>query len=171
MIKLLWNTTQHQSDAFELKWGKYHLINSKEWIYFLLKDIKYISINTLDEISENDTLIIINKVHFFISMASDRNSSDHCDGLPSCNASILLPLFVSMNSRCMLFLFSAQHLFEARIKQTFEFSASRTSQTDIRKIRKIRIFRLQPSPPVSGALDLLLYLLRVYAGSSPLVPT
>ena len=91
----------------------------------------------------------VNKVHFFISMASDRNSSDHCDGLPSCNASILLPLFVSMNSRCMLFLFSAQHLFEARIKQTFEFSASRTSQTDIRKIRKIRIFRLQPSPPVS----------------------
>ena len=113
----------------------------------------------------------VNKVHFFISMASDRNSSDHCDGLPSCNASILLPLFVSMNSRCMLFLFSAQHLFEARIKQTFEFSASRTSQTDIRKIRKIRIFRLQPSPPVSGALDLLLYLLRAYAGSSPLVPT
>ena len=37
MIKLLWNTSRHQKDSFELTWGKYHEDNSKDWIYFLNK--------------------------------------------------------------------------------------------------------------------------------------
>ena len=106
----------------------------------------------------------VNRVHFFSSIASDRGSPDHCGGLPSCNASITSLFVASTISRLMLFCLSAQPLLAARVKQTSEISVSQTSGTNI---RKIRIFRLQCSPPVSGVLNLYL----LYAGSSPLVST
>ena len=73
MIKLLWNTSRHQNDSFELTWGKYHEENSKDWIYFLLQDIDYKSINTEEEINKGDTVIIVDsgihfKEHFYIKL-------------------------------------------------------------------------------------------------------
>ena len=73
MIKLLWNTSCHQNDSFELTWGKYHEENSKDWIYFLLQDIDYKSINTEEEINKGDTVIIVDsgihfKEHFYIKL-------------------------------------------------------------------------------------------------------
>jgi len=65
MIKLFWNTALHQEDAFELKWGKYHEGNSKDWIYFLLQDVNYKSIDSEKEINKGDTLIIVDSgIHF-----------------------------------------------------------------------------------------------------------
>jgi len=65
MIKLLWNTSRHQKDSFELTWGKYHEYNSKDWIYFLLQDIDYKSINSEEEIDKGDTVIIADSgIHF-----------------------------------------------------------------------------------------------------------
>ena len=46
MIKLFWNTSRNQDDPFELDWGKYHEKSSKDWIYFLLQNINYTSINS-----------------------------------------------------------------------------------------------------------------------------
>ena len=64
MIKLLWNTSRHQNDSFELTWGKYHEENSKDWIYFLLQDINYTSINSEEEINkEEDNLNYLNKFY------------------------------------------------------------------------------------------------------------
>ena len=73
MIKLLWNTSRHQNDFFELTWGKYHEENSKDWIYFLLQDIDYKSINREEEINKGDTVIIVDsgihfKEHFYIML-------------------------------------------------------------------------------------------------------
>ena len=73
MIKLLWNTSRHQNDSFELTWGKYHEENSKDWIYFLLQDIDYKSINTEEEINKGDTVIIVDsgihfKEHFYLKI-------------------------------------------------------------------------------------------------------
>ena len=73
MIKLLWNTSRHQKDSFELTWGKYHEDNSKDWIYFLLQDIDYKSINSEEEIDKGDTVIIVDsgihfKEHFYIKL-------------------------------------------------------------------------------------------------------
>ena len=70
MIKLLWNTSRHQEDDFELTWGKYHEENSKDWIYFLLQNINYTSINSEKEIKKGDTVIIVDsgiyfKEHFY----------------------------------------------------------------------------------------------------------
>ena len=65
MIKLLWNTSRHQNDSFELTWGKYHEENSKDWIYFLLQDVKYTFINSEEEINKEDTAIIVDSgIHF-----------------------------------------------------------------------------------------------------------
>ena len=65
MIKLLWNTSRHQKDSFELTWGKYHEDNSKDWIYFLLQDIDYKSINSEEEINKGDTVIVADSgIHF-----------------------------------------------------------------------------------------------------------
>ena len=65
MIKLLWNTSRHQKDSFELVWGKYHEDSSKDWIYSLLQDINYKSINSEEEIDKGDTVIIIDSgIHF-----------------------------------------------------------------------------------------------------------
>ena len=65
MIKLLWNTSRHQKDSFELIWGKYHEDSSKDWIYSLLQDINYKSINSEEEIDKGDTVIIIDSgIHF-----------------------------------------------------------------------------------------------------------
>jgi len=65
MIKLLWNTSRHQKDSFELIWGKYHEDNSKDWICFLLQDINYKSINSEEEIDKGDTVIIVDSgIHF-----------------------------------------------------------------------------------------------------------
>ena len=73
MIKLLWNTSRHQNDSFELTWGKYHEENSGDWIYFLLQDINYTSINSEEEINKGDTVIIVDsgihfKEHFYIKL-------------------------------------------------------------------------------------------------------
>ena len=57
MIKLFWNTSLNQDDAFELDWGKYHEKNSKDWVYFLLKNVNYKSINSEKEINKD---IVIN---------------------------------------------------------------------------------------------------------------
>ena len=65
MIKLLWNTARHQKDSFELIWGKYHEDSSKDWIYSLLQDINYKSINSEEEVDKDDTVIIIDSgIHF-----------------------------------------------------------------------------------------------------------
>ena len=65
MIKLLWNTSRHQKDSFELIWGKYHEDSSKDWIYSLLQDINYKSINSEEEIEKSDTVIIVDSgIHF-----------------------------------------------------------------------------------------------------------
>ena len=65
MIKLLWNTSRHQNDSFELTWGKYHEENSKDWIYFLLQDIDCKSISSEEEINKDDTIIIVDSgIHF-----------------------------------------------------------------------------------------------------------
>ena len=73
MIKLLWNTSRHQKDSFELTWGKYHEDNSKDWIYFLLQDIDYKPIDSEEEIDKGDTVIIVDsgihfKEHFYIKL-------------------------------------------------------------------------------------------------------
>ena len=73
MIKLLWNTSRHQKDSFELTWGKYHEDNSKDWIYFLLQDIDYKTIDREEEIDKGDTVIIVDsgihfKEHFYIKL-------------------------------------------------------------------------------------------------------
>jgi len=52
MIKLFWNTSLNQDDSFELYWGKYHEKNSKDWIYFLLQNVNYTSINNEKEINK-----------------------------------------------------------------------------------------------------------------------
>ena len=65
MIKLLWNTSRHQDDAFELTWGKYHEESSKDWIFFLLQDVKYTLINDEKELNKEDILIIVDSgIHF-----------------------------------------------------------------------------------------------------------
>ena len=65
MIKLLWNTALNQNDSFELYWGKYHEKNSKDWIYFLLQNVNYTSINNEKEINKEDTIIIVDSgIHF-----------------------------------------------------------------------------------------------------------
>ena len=73
MIKLLWNTSRHQKDSFELTWGKYHEDNSKDWIYFLLQDIDCKTIDSEEEIDKGDTVIIVDsgihfKEHFYIKL-------------------------------------------------------------------------------------------------------
>ena len=73
MIKILWNTSHHQKDSFELTWGKYHEDNSKDWIYFLLQDIDYKPIDSEEEIDKGDTVIIVDsgihfKEHFYIKL-------------------------------------------------------------------------------------------------------
>ena len=65
MIKLLWNTSRYQNSSFELTWGKYHEENSKDWVYFLLRDVKYTFINSEEEINKEDTAIIVDSgIHF-----------------------------------------------------------------------------------------------------------
>jgi len=65
MIKLLWNTTNHQKDPFELKWGKYHEKKTKDWIFYLVNKINYKVINSEEEINQNDVLIIADSgIHF-----------------------------------------------------------------------------------------------------------
>ena len=65
MIKLFWHTALNQNDSFELYWGKYHEKNSKDWIYFLLQNINYTSINSEKEINKGDTVIIVDSgIHF-----------------------------------------------------------------------------------------------------------
>ena len=65
MIKLLWNTSHHQEDSFELNWGRYHEKNSKDWIHFLLKDLNYTHIDVKEEVKKDDTLVIVDSgIHF-----------------------------------------------------------------------------------------------------------
>ena len=65
MIKLFWNTSLNQNNSFELKWGKYHEENSRDWIYFLLQNINYKSIDREEEIKKGDTIIIVDSgIHF-----------------------------------------------------------------------------------------------------------
>ena len=65
MIKLFWNTSLKQDDSFELYWGKYHEKNSRDWIYFLLQNVNYTSINNEKEINKEDIVIIVDSgIHF-----------------------------------------------------------------------------------------------------------
>jgi len=65
MIKLLWNTSHRQDDAFELVWGKHHEKNSKDWVYFLLQDVDYIIVQDEKDLDEEDVLVIIDSgIHF-----------------------------------------------------------------------------------------------------------
>ena len=65
MIKLFWNTSLNQDDSFELDWGKYHAKTSKDWVYFLLKNVNYTFIESDKEINKGDTLILVDSgIHF-----------------------------------------------------------------------------------------------------------
>ena len=58
MIKLFWNTTS-QDPVSGFQWGKYHLVNSNFWINYVLAKINLKKINSINEIVQGDTLIII----------------------------------------------------------------------------------------------------------------
>ena len=57
MIKLLWNTSRHQNDPFELKWGKYHEENSRDWI----SNFKYATYTPILLVASNMKHAVINK--------------------------------------------------------------------------------------------------------------
>ena len=68
MIKLFWNTQNqitptsndpNKEDVFDHQWGVYHKVSSDEWIFFLLKKIRYKIILNLDDLAKDDVLIII----------------------------------------------------------------------------------------------------------------
>ncbi len=54
-MKLLWNTNK-KINSF---WGNYHFLNSSSWIYSILNKIDYQNLDSVEQISENDNLIII----------------------------------------------------------------------------------------------------------------
>ncbi len=68
MIKLLWNTqnqnsknlsNQSEKDISDYNWGIYHKKNSDQWIFEILKKIKYKIINNENELESGDTLLLI----------------------------------------------------------------------------------------------------------------
>jgi len=68
MIKLLWNThkqiinqtnKENSQDATNYKWGIYHKNFSDKWIFKILENVKYQSIDDEQQIESKDTLIIV----------------------------------------------------------------------------------------------------------------
>ena len=54
-MKLIWNTHIDNSSF----WGEYHRLNSKMWIFDLLKNVKIEEINDLSSVKTNDSVIIV----------------------------------------------------------------------------------------------------------------
>ena len=54
-MKLFWNT-HNQNKSF---WGEYHLLNSKEWIFDILGEIKFKEIEDLNLAQNTDSLIVV----------------------------------------------------------------------------------------------------------------
>ena len=54
-MKLFWNT-HNQNKSF---WGEYHLLNSKEWIFDILGEIKFEEVEDLNLAQNTDSLMII----------------------------------------------------------------------------------------------------------------
>ena len=79
MIKLFWNTHNQiepklgepkSEDAVNHKWGLYHKENSNNWIYEILNKIQYQTIDSLQDIENQDILIIVDssvekKINFY----------------------------------------------------------------------------------------------------------
>ena len=79
MIKLFWNTHNQiepklgepkSEDAVNYKWGLYHKENSNNWIYEILNKIQYQTIDSLQDIENQDILIIVDssvekKINFY----------------------------------------------------------------------------------------------------------
>ena len=70
MIKLFWNTHNQKKPSSDNKkirekqevdkyWGSYHKKSSDKWIYEILKEIKYETIENEEMLQEGDVLIII----------------------------------------------------------------------------------------------------------------
>ena len=70
MIKLLWNThNQEKTNSSNEKvkkieinnynWGIYHKVNSNIWIYDILKNINYTTIDNENKLEDGDVLIVI----------------------------------------------------------------------------------------------------------------
>ena len=70
MIKLFWNTHNHQhnttedqnikkQDDVDYKWGLYHKKSSDVWVYEILKKIEYKPINSDKDLKKDDILIIV----------------------------------------------------------------------------------------------------------------
>ena len=79
MIKLFWNTHNQIEpklgepkieDAVNHKWGLYHKENSNNWIYEILNKVQYQTIDSLQDIENQDILIIVDssvekKINFY----------------------------------------------------------------------------------------------------------
>ena len=70
MIKFFWNShnqekpnSEHkkirEKQEYDNQWGKYHKKSSKDWIYEILKKVKYQVIDSELELKKEDTLIIV----------------------------------------------------------------------------------------------------------------
>jgi len=65
MIKLFWNThnqpklSENNKDSTNYIWGAYHKKNSDEWIYEILKKVKYSVIDNEQDLETDDILIIV----------------------------------------------------------------------------------------------------------------
>ena len=65
MIKLFWNThnqpklSENNKDSTNYIWGAYHKKNSDEWIYEILKKVKYSIIDNEQDLETDDILIIV----------------------------------------------------------------------------------------------------------------
>jgi len=68
MIKLLWNTHNQikpkssdsdSKEAVNLTWGNYHKKNSDKWVFEILNKVKFSLIESINDIENGDTLIII----------------------------------------------------------------------------------------------------------------
>ncbi len=66
-MKLFWNTHNYNKSF----WGKYHLLNSKKWIFDILKETKFLEINDLNLANNTDSLIIVDS-----EVASKKNFYD-----------------------------------------------------------------------------------------------
>jgi len=79
MIKLFWNTHNQikpklgetkSEDAVNHKWGLYHKENSNNWIYEILNNVQYKTIDSMQDVDSQDILIIVDssvekKINFY----------------------------------------------------------------------------------------------------------
>ena len=68
MIKLFWNTHNQitptsnyssKEDVLNYNWGLYHKLSSDKWIFLLLNKVEHAIVSSLDEVTKDDVLIII----------------------------------------------------------------------------------------------------------------